>query len=105
MPRLLDFDKFFIPVDTWIEAIVDWLVGNFRAQFQIIKWPVEVTLEGINAFLNWLSPSVVLLALTLIAWKLSGKKVALFSLVTFFLVGCMGLWSETMTTLAMVLSA
>lgn len=105
MARLLDFDEFFIPMDVWIENGVDWLVGNFRAQFQIIKWPVEVTLEGIDVFLNWLPPSVVLIALTLIAWKSAGKMVALFSLITFFLIGCMGLWSETMTTLAMVLSA
>jgi len=103
--KIIDFDKFFIPVDTWIGTAVDWLVTNFRPQFQIIKWPVDVTLHGIANFLNWLPPIVVLAALLIIAWKLSGKGVAIFSLVTFLLIGCMGLWSETMTTLAMVLSA
>lgn len=105
MRNILNFDNFFIPVDTWIELLVDWLVGNFRPQFQIIKWPVDVTLHGIDSFLNWLPPVVVLIALVLIAWKLSGKGVAIFSLITFLLIGYMGLWSDTMTTLAMVLSA
>ncbi len=105
MGNILNFDNFFIPVDTWIEVIVDWLVGNFRPQFQMIKWPVDVTLTGIDSFLNWVPPIIVLLVLVLFAWKFSGKAVAIFSLISFLLIGYMGLWSETMTTLAMVFSA
>ncbi|MCF8105654.1 MAG: proline/glycine betaine ABC transporter permease [Desulfohalobiaceae bacterium] len=105
MPDILNFDKFFLPVDTWISALVDWLVGNFRPQFQMIKWPVDVTLTGIDSFLNWLPPIIMLLFIVLIAWKFSGKAVAIFSLISFLLIGYMGLWSETMTTLAMVFCA
>lgn len=105
MAELLDFDKLFIPVDTWIEIAVDWLVGNFRSQFQLIKWPVEFTLKSMDEFLNWVPPSIIIISLIIIAWRLSGKGVAIFSGITFLLIGCMGLWSETMTTLAMVISA
>jgi glycine betaine/proline transport system permease protein len=105
MGSILNFDKFFIPLDSWIEALVDWLVGNFRPQFQLIKWPVDVTLNGIDTFLNWLPPIIVLLFVVFVAWKFSGKAVAIFSLISFLLIGYMGLWSETMTTLAMVFSA
>ena len=105
MPDILNFDKFFIPVDTWISALVDWLVGNFRPQFQMIKWPVDITLTGIDSFLNWLPPIIILIFIVLFAWKFSGKAVAIFSLISFLLIGYMGLWSETMTTLAMVFSA
>ncbi|MCF8108222.1 MAG: proline/glycine betaine ABC transporter permease [Desulfohalobiaceae bacterium] len=105
MGNILNFDNFFLPVDTWIEFIVDWLVGNFRPQFQMIKWPVDVTLTGIDSFLNWVPPIIVLLFLVLFAWKFAGKAVAIFSLISFLLIGYMGLWSETMTTLAMVFSA
>ncbi len=105
MGNILNFDNFFIPLDSWIEVIVDWLVGNFRPQFQMIKWPVDVTLTGIDSFLNWVPPIIVLLVLVLFAWKFSGKAVAIFSLISFLLIGYMGLWSETMTTLAMVFSA
>ncbi|MCF8039375.1 MAG: proline/glycine betaine ABC transporter permease [Desulfohalobiaceae bacterium] len=105
MPDILNFDKFFLPVDTWISALVDWLVGNFRPQFQMIKWPVDITLTGIDSFLNWLPPIIILIFIVLFAWKFSGKAVAIFSLISFLLIGYMGLWSETMTTLAMVFSA
>lgn len=105
MGSILNFDSFFIPLDSWIEALVDWLVGNFRPQFQLIKWPVDVTLTGIDSFLNWLPPIIVLLFVVFVAWKFSGKAVAIFSLISFLLIGYMGLWSETMTTLAMVFSA
>ncbi|MFW6054988.1 MAG: ABC transporter permease [Thermodesulfobacteriota bacterium] len=105
MPDILNFDKFFLPVDTWISVLVDWLVSNFRPQFQMIKLPVDVTLTGIDSFLNWIPPIIVLLFIVLVAWKFSGKAVAIFSLISFLLIGYMGLWSETMTTLAMVFSA
>ena len=105
MGSILNFDSFFIPLDSWIEVLVDWLVGNFRPQFQLIKWPVDVTLTGIDSFLNWLPPIIVLLFVVFVAWKFSGKAVAIFSLISFLLIGYMGLWSETMTTLAMVFSA
>lgn len=105
MTKLLDFDKFFIPVDTWIEIAVDWLVGNFRPQFQLIKWPVEVILKSMDQFLNWVPPSIIIIFVILLAWRLSGKGIAVFSGITFLLIGFMGLWSETMTTLAMVISS
>lgn len=94
-----------IPLDTWVSQFVDWLVDNYRNLFQALKWPVEYTLNGFDAGLNALPPYVVIAALCLIAWKFSGIKLAIFSLVTMIFIGLLGLWEDTMTTFAMVLSA
>ncbi|WP_029896897.1 ABC transporter permease [Desulfohalovibrio reitneri] len=103
---LFDFDELAVlPLEDWIETLVNWLVDNYRAQFQLIKWPVEQTLEGVDGLLNVLPPVVVLLALAFLAWRASGIRLAVFSFVTFLFIGLLGLWSEAMTTLAMVLSA
>jgi glycine betaine/proline transport system permease protein len=102
---LLQFEDNQIPLDNWIEVLVDWLVGNFRDQFQLIKWPVDITLSSIDAFLNWMPPIVVILAIAAFAWKFSGWKVAVFSLISLTFIGFLGLWGQTMTTLAMVISA
>jgi glycine betaine/proline transport system permease protein len=102
---ILDFEKHKIPLEKVIENAVEWLVTNFRPQFQTIKWPVEKTLNGIDAFLNWLPPIIVIIAIVLIAWRLSGWKIGIFGALTFLLVGFLGFWQEAMTTLAMVISA
>ena len=105
MFHLLDFGEHVIPLEDWIEKAVNYLVDNYRPQFQAIKWPVEHTLNGIDALLQMLPPIVFLLLLFVIAWRLSGWRVGLFSLLTFLLVGFLGLWEDAMTTLAMVISA
>lgn len=99
------FEEKIIPLDTWVSQFVDWLVDNYRDIFQALKWPVEQTLNGFDAGLNALPPIVVILAIALAAWRFSGKWLAVFSIITMTFVGLLGLWADTMTTLAMVLSA
>jgi glycine betaine/proline transport system permease protein len=99
------FQDSVIPLDVWVTHFVDWLVDNYRDIFQAMKWPVEVTLNGFDAGLNWVHPVVVIALITLAAWRYSGKGLAIFSAVTLTFVGLLGLWAETMTTLAMVLSS
>ena len=105
MANILGFNDFFIPLDDWIEALVDWLVTNFRPQFQLIKWPVDQTLTGIDSFLNWVPPVVIIVFVAALGWRVAGKGVGIFSAITLLLIGYMGLWGDTMTTLAMVLSS
>lgn len=99
------FEDSVIPLDVWVSRFVEWLVDNYRDFFQAIKWPVETTLNGIDVSLNWLHPIIVIAAITFLAWRYSGKGLSIFSVVTLTFVGMLGLWTETMTTLAMVLSS
>jgi glycine betaine/proline transport system permease protein len=99
------FEDSVIPLDVWVSQFVEWLVDNYRDFFQAIKWPVEATLNGIDVGLNWIHPVVIIAFITFAAWRFSGKGLAIFSAVTLTVVGLLGLWAETMTTLAMVLSS
>jgi glycine betaine/proline transport system permease protein len=99
------FEDQEIPLDAWVSQFVEWLVDNYRDVFQALKWPVETTLSGLDTGLNTLPPWVVIVAIALLAWKFSGVRLALFSLAAMTFIGLLGLWQETMTTLAMVLSA
>jgi len=99
------FEDKVIPLDVWVSQFVDWLVNNYRDFFQALKWPVEKTLNSFDAGLNALPPWVIIVAVALIAWKFSGVKLAVFSMVTMIFVGLLGLWEDTMTTFAMVLSS
>ncbi|MFO7752951.1 MAG: proline/glycine betaine ABC transporter permease [Desulfobacteraceae bacterium] len=102
---MLDIFRYTIPLEDWIEFGVNWLVSNFRPQFQAIKWPVEVMLNGIDGFLQWVPGIIVILVIAAFAWKVASWKIALFSFISLMFIGFLGLWPATMTTLAMVISA
>jgi glycine betaine/proline transport system permease protein len=99
------FEDAVIPLDVWVSQFVEWLVDNYRDFFQTLKWPVETTLNGFDIGLNWIHPVVIIAVIALAAWRFSGIGLAVFSVLTLTFVGLLGLWPETMTTLAMVLSS
>lgn len=99
------FEKYHIPLDKWVSLILDWIVTNYRPFFQALKAPVELTLDGFESLLGSLHPLVVIAVLTIISWKTRGKGLAVGTFCSLLFVGFLGLWQETMTTLAMVLSS
>jgi glycine betaine/proline transport system permease protein len=103
--QILNFTDQLIPLDEWVQTAVDWLVLHYREYFQIIKVPVELSLEGLQWLFASLPPSVFILIFAAIAWRYAGKRVAIFTTLTFVLIGYLGLWDDTMTTLAMVICA
>ncbi len=105
LAAILNFEDKLIPLDEKITQFIDWLVEGYRWFFQIIKWPVEVTLSSFESGLQVTPPLVVIAVLTLIAWRTAGGRLAIFTAVTMVFIGLLGLWSETMTTLAMVFSS
>jgi glycine betaine/proline transport system permease protein len=102
---LLNFDKKLIPLDDWVQSFVDWLVFNHRDIFQAIKAPIELCLKGFEWLFTSLPPVVVILLFAVAAWRFAGKKITVFSVASLLLVGYLGLWQETMVTLAMVISS
>lgn len=101
--RIFNFDEQFIPLDEWIQTGVDWLVLNYRDFFQVIKVPVEVSLDSLQWLFSTLPPFVIILLFAAAAWRYVGKRMTVFTILSFLLVGYLGLWEETMTTLAMVI--
>ncbi|MDH3544045.1 MAG: proline/glycine betaine ABC transporter permease [Desulfuromonadales bacterium] len=101
--QIFNFDEQLIPLDEWIQTAVDWVVLNYRDFFQVIKVPVELSLEGLEWLFATLPPFVVILLFAIAAWRYAGKRVTVFTVLSFLLVGYLGLWDDTMTTLAMVI--
>ncbi|OIQ52334.1 Glycine betaine/L-proline transport system permease protein ProW [Pseudodesulfovibrio hydrargyri] len=99
------FQDAIIPLDQWVSVAVEWLVDNYREFFQMLKWPVDWLLGGFEHGLTSVHPLVVIAIVCFLAWRFSGKRLAAFSLASLLLVGFLGLWEDTMITLAMVLSS
>ncbi len=95
-----------IPLGDWVDAAVKgWLVPNFRWVFQNLQWPIAQVLEGLDAFLQAIPMPIFTLVAVLIAWAAAGRGVAIFSLISLIVLDLIRVWPETMTTLAMIITA
>ena len=102
---MFSFEDKVIPLDIWISQFINWLVEGYRWFFQLIKWPVEVTLTGFESGLQAIHPLIIIAVIALIAWRVSGVKLAVFSAISMLIIGLLGLWDDTMITLAMVFAS
>jgi glycine betaine/proline transport system permease protein len=102
---LQPFEHSVIPLDTWVEEGLDWLVENFRFVFQAIRQPIDFVLTGIEGVLLG-TPSLIMLALIgLLAWQTAGWRLGLGAVISFGFVGLIGAWDEAMVTLALVFTS
>src|SRR5689334_17929433 len=67
------FNNYHIPLDTWIQAAVNWMILHLRPFFLAIRWPVARVLDGFETFLQGLPVWVFLLALIVVAWRIGSK--------------------------------
>jgi glycine betaine/proline transport system permease protein len=99
------FQDKLIPFDDWTNTGIDWLVENFREVFLAAKVPIDVVLKAIETFLLYLNPYVVILFFVLMALQFSTKKLAVGTFLSFMVIGLIGVWEESMITLALVVTA
>lgn len=99
-------DFLHIPLDDWVNVFVrDWLVPNFRPFFRALQVPITSVLDGLDSFFAFMPMVVTTIAFVLIAWRVAGRGVAIFTAVGLIVIDLLGLWPETMTTLSMILTS
>jgi glycine betaine/proline transport system permease protein len=85
-----------------VDSAVEWMTINGAPLFDLIRDVVLFLLLRIEAVFIWIPWPVFILAISLMAWKMVGFRVALFSLVSLLAVGLVGLWESAMETMALV---
>ena len=95
-----------LPLDDWIQTgMRQTVIPALRPTFRAMQWPIEKLLEALQALLLGI-PFVVLVALVVLAaWRTGGRSLAIFTFLSLVLLDWIGLWSETMVTLAMIVTA
>ena len=95
-----------LPLDDWIQTLMrQTVIPALRPTFRAMQWPIEKLLDALQGLLL-ATPFVVIVALAAwAAWRTAGRGVALFTTLSLVLLDWLGLWSETMITLAMVVTA
>lgn len=99
-------DYLTLPFADWVNAFVrGWLVPNFRPFFRAVQVPITQVLNGLDGFFAFVPMLVVVAVFALLAYKYAGRAMAIFTVVGFFFIDMIGLWSEIMTTLSMIITA
>jgi glycine betaine/proline transport system permease protein len=87
------------------DSVIDWLTANVGWFFD----GVSAAVGGVLSAVLWvfeLPPWYVMLAiLVAIAWFVSSTGVAIFTVIGFGLIWYMGLWSMTMSSLALIITS
>lgn len=95
-----------LPLASWINQFVrGWLVPNFRPVFQALQWPVAQVLQWFEAFLQAIPVSLFIVLAAVAMWRAVGRGMMIFTTLSLLLIVWVKVWPQTMTTLAMVLTA
>ena len=94
-----------LPVESWINQGLGWVVEHFRPFFQTVRLPIDGTLTRVEGLLNGLPPLAMIALIGLLAWQFAGRKLAIGTALSLLLVAMLGIWSEAMVTLSLVLTS
>jgi glycine betaine/proline transport system permease protein len=102
---MFEFPALYFPLGEWINIVVDWLTVNLAPFFDFITVVIRWPLVEIERLLWWLPWWLVIIIIVGVAWWFAGRWVALFSLIGMLFIGAVGIWDETMTTLAIIITS
>ena len=94
-----------LPIESWINQGLGWVVEHFRPFFQTVRGPIDSTLTGVEGLLTGMPALAMIALLGLLAWQFAGRALALGSVAALALVALLGIWPEAMVTLSLVLTS
>lgn len=95
---------FNLPLEQWTNIFVDdWLLPVTGDFFDAISGGLRTFVDAVTSLLIAVPPELMAVILLVIAWKFSGKGLAIFALIGTLYLGSVNLWEESMQTVAIVL--
>lgn len=99
------FQFFTIPVGEWVETALNYLVNNFRDFFRAARWPIDQILELVEGTLSFIPPLIGIVLSALFGWQVAGPRMGILCAITLTLIGLIGVWEQSMITLALVFTS
>jgi len=97
--------EIYLPIAEWIEKnIKEWLFMQ-RPLFKKLSAPIDTVLNSLEYLFNIIPFPVAVLIFIYFAYKTNGFKFAVMTLAGLVFIDLVDLWSESMTTLAMIFTA
>jgi glycine betaine/proline transport system permease protein len=97
--------EIYLPIAEWIEKnIKEWLFMQ-RPLFKKLSAPIDTVLNSLEYLFNIIPFPVAILIFIYFAYKTNGLKFAVMTVIGLIFIDLVDLWSESMTTLAMIFTA
>ena len=97
--------EIYIPIAEWIEKNVkEWLFTQ-RPLFKKLSAPIETVLNSLDSLFNLIPFPIAILIFIFLAYRTNGIKFSCLTVVGLIFIDLVDLWSESMTTLAMIFTA
>lgn len=94
-----------LPFADWIDTGIDWLVSNFGTVFDGISDLLKGIVDGAVDVMA-LVPSIVMAVLfALLAWFISTRRIAIFTLVGLLFIDYLGYWYSMLQMLSLVITS
>jgi glycine betaine/proline transport system permease protein len=94
-----------LPIESWINQGLGWVVQNFRPFFQSVRLPIDGTLTWMQGLLNGMPALAMIVLIGLMAWQFAGRALAVGTMLSLLAVAMLGIWPEAMVTLSLVLTS
>ena len=94
-----------LPLESWINQGLTWVVDHFRPLSQALRVPIDATLAWVEGLLTGVPLLAMVGILGVLAWQFAGRRVAVGAVIALLLIGMLGIWHEAMVTLSLVLTA
>ena len=94
-----------LPVESWINQGLGWVVLHFRPFFQSVRVPIDSTLASVEGLLQSVPALAMIGVIGLLAWQFAGRALAIGAALSLLLVAMLGIWPEAMVTLSLVLTS
>lgn len=101
----MDSSSFADAFDTTTDAALEWVSDNGGFTFDFLRTVLEGLYDGVLSALNFAPFYVVATVATVLGWRVVNAWFGLFAGVALVFCAIIGLWPETMSTLALVLTA
>lgn len=101
----MDSSAFIAAFDRWVEGALDWLGDNAAFLFDFLRLVLDGFYNAVFRLLMLPPFYVIVLLVGLLAWRLLDRWLALGITLSVAVCAWMGLWPETMSTLALVITA
>ena len=94
--------EYFSQLAIWGDAGFDWLANNFSQFFEGITKAIRSVLDGLEIILIQTPWPVVMIVIVVMAFRLAGPRVAIFTAASLLYLAFMGLWEISMITVALI---
>ena len=101
----MDSSSFADAFDTTTDAALEWVSDNGGFIFDFLRTVLEGLYDGVLSALNFAPFYVVAIVAAVLGWRVVSAWFGLFAGVALVFCAIIGLWPETMSTLALVLTA